>query len=219
MKSEEKNYKTVMIAVVSVIVMIITVTSFTYAFFTAKVSTLNNLSINATISDEYSPVLTAYPSGDLSVMVTSADMLDTGASSDNTSIGDSAKQNLYVTLSAGGGQANSSVTCTYDLVWKDTSAASYVPSPNAVSENLKEYTIKVIDNTGSVIYAENGVDTMLSSAVNNELTLATGLSIVSSGTMTTKTYTVIATIYNLNVVQNIYNKTYSSMIGVTNVTC
>ena len=50
-------------------------------------------------------------------------------------------------------------------------------------------------------------------------TIVSNQSISSTGTLTTKTYTVTARIYNLDVEQNIYNKTYSSKISVSGVTC
>ena len=76
-----------------------------------------------------------------------------------------------------------------------------------------------MDENGFNIVVETSVQLLQSRASNNQTIIASGLSISSSGVLTTKIYSVIATIYNLNVVQNIYNKTYSSIVGVTNVTC
>ena len=176
------------------------------------------MSISAIVSDEINPVFTAYSEGDLTLEVTTADMLNTSANSNNNSIADSASENLYVSLIAGGGKDATSVSCTYDLFWKQSGTA-YTPSPNAASAGLMEYTIKVLDENGFNIVVETSVQLLQSRASNNQTIIASGLSISSSGVLTTKIYSVIATIYNLNVVQNIYNKTYSSIVGVTNVTC
>ena len=206
MENNSNNNKALLIIIISAVIMLIAVGSFTYAFFSANVTTTNNLNISANISDEYHPVFAAYSDGDLLVSVTTADMLNTSANTNNTTVADFASENLYVTLIGGGGASNTVATCTFNLKWTNT-GESYTPSPNASSAGLKEYTLKIVDDTGATVFAETAVNELPS-------TLATGLSISSTGLLVTKTYTVTATIYNLNVVQNIYNKAYSTCFAL-----
>ena len=59
----------------------------------------------------------------------------------------------------------------------------------------------------------------MAGATNNQAVIAENVSITSTGSLETQNYTVTATIYNLNVVQNIYNKNYSNRVSVTGVEC
>lgn len=219
MKSNGNDKKSFVLVIMSALIMLIMVGSFTFAYFTAEVTANNTLKITANVGDSIYPVFVAYPEGNLDVVVTTADMLSTGASSDNTTVGDSAEQTLYVELLAGGGEENTSETCTFDLLWKDTGAV-YVPSPNASSANLSEYTIKVVDQNGNTVVAETRVNDLISSSdANRQVVIAEDLSITSSGVLVQQTYKITSTIYNLNVSQNIYNQKYSSVLSVTGIEC
>ncbi|MBE6148077.1 MAG: hypothetical protein E7167_00995 [Firmicutes bacterium] len=208
------NKKNFVLVIISAIIMLIVVGSLTYAYFTADVTANNTLNITSNISSGYRPVFTAYPDGNLALLVTTADMLDGDASNDYTAIGDTASQRYNVTLLANG------ATCTYSLYWTESSEFAYVPSPNATNAGLKEYTIKVVDSTGKTVLAETPVTTLQARAnANKESILASNLSITSYDSAVTEVYTITATIYNLDVVQNIYNKNYTSYVGVTGITC
>lgn len=202
----------------SILVLLIMVSSFTYAYFTADTTNTTGLNITTTVSDSFIPVFTAYTMGDLNVEVTDADMLKPDASTDHKTIGDSASENIYVKLLAGG--PDSPGTCTFDLYWTDTSSTTYVPSSAASSAGLNEYTIKIVDETGATVFAETKIDTLISQLnASRQVTLASNLSITASGTEVSKTYTVTATVYNLNVAQTIYGKSYTSRVDVANVNC
>lgn len=216
MIQENQKRKIVSIVTSSMLTVLVVVATFTYAFFTANTTIGNNLTITANVSDEMVPVFNAYSIDSLELLVTTADMLNTGANTSNTSIADADTQTLFVSLIAGSEENEAS--CTFDLYWKNL-GATYVPS-TALTASLKEYTIGIIDETGDTVYAETRVDTLQELMdSNNEVTLVTGATISSTGTLTEKRYVVTARIYNLNIDQNIYNTTFSSRIGVRNVGC
>ena len=96
----KSNGKSIVSIVSSMLVLLIMVSSFTYAYFTADTTGSTGLNITATVSDSWIPVFTAYTEGTLDVEVTSADMLNTDASSDNKTIGDSDSEYIYVQLSS-----------------------------------------------------------------------------------------------------------------------
>lgn len=217
MGTSENNKKLFTFVVVAAVMLLVSIGAFTFAFFTANVTSNNNLSIIANFSDMINPVFTAYSESDLSVNVTMADMLNTGANANNTTIGDLDSQDLTVTLLAGGGASEDEVTCTFDIFLENTGEV-YVPSSAASSAGLKEYTIMIQDGSGNIIVPETTVNTFINNSTTKAI-IANDVSISSSGTEVTKKLNVTMTIYNLNVVQTIYNKTYSSRVGVTNVAC
>lgn len=210
----DNNKKAFVLIIVSALIMLIMVGSLTYAYFTANVTANNTLNITATVSNTFDPIFTSYPEGTLDLMVTTSSMLNTGAGSSNTTVADTASQKLYVTLLA------DNATCTYSLAWKDTGTTAYVPSANATSAGLKEYTLKVVNSAGTVVVNETSINSIQNNVdANNQAIIASGLSITSNNTLVTETLTVTATIYNLNVAQTIYNKNYKSTVGVTSVVC
>jgi len=216
MTEQNTKQKTTIAIAMSAFVLLVVIAAFTYAYFTANTIVGNNLIITANVSDAALPIFTAYSSGDLEVMVTTSDMLDTGAESTNTIVADSDTQVLYVNLI--GGSSNEPVTCTFDIYWENT-GANYVPSANVTSD-LKEFTLKISDPQGNTVMNETRVDTLQSNVdANNRYVVSQGQSITSTGSLTEKKYIVMAQIYNLNVVQTIYNSAYSSRISVTNIEC
>ena len=205
--------KSVVSIVSSILVLLIMVSSFTYAYFTADTTNTTGLNVTTRVSDSFIPVFTAYTSGDLNVVVTDADMLKDDANSSNTTIAASASENIYVKLLAGG--PSSSASCTFDLIWTDTSSTPYVPS-----NGLTEYTLKIVDETGANVFTETRIDVLMNNSnTSKQTTLKNDLSITGYGTEVTKTYTVTVTVYNLNTVQNIAGKSYSSRVDVANVSC
>lgn len=200
---EKSNNKAILFTVIAVVVMVVTVGAFTFAFFTADTTNTNGIQVNANVSNAINPVFTATAAENLNLEVTTADMLESGAGTYKE-----ASKNIVVTLL--GGATGAAATCTFNFVWTNT-GATYTPSPNAGT--TPEYTLKIEENNTTVM-AETKVNSLTSGG-----TIVSNQSISSTGTLTTKTYTVTARIYNLDVEQNIYNKTYSSKISVSGVTC
>jgi len=210
----EKNDKSkpFVISLISVVIMILVIISFAYAYFTAIINGNTSFNVGANISSTYKPVLTATKSGDLLLSVGAEDMFEWNSSSNNNVVADSSTQSLHVNLSGGGNET--SFICSYDIIWEDHSQEAYVPSPKAAAASLKEYTIKIVDENASVVLAERGIDTLTSGQmiVENE-------TLVASGNQVTKTYLITVTMYNLNVEQTIYNKNYDSLISIANLEC
>ena len=214
MEDKRHSKRNFVLVIISALIMLAIVGTLTYAYFTADVTSLNNLKINASVSNDYKPIFTAYPDGNLALLVTTADMLDGDASNDYSSIGDTASQTYHVNLLA------YNHTCTFALSWKDNSTEAYVISPQVANLGLNEYVIKVENSSGDVLLEETSIKTLQDRVnVNNEAILVEGLSITSYDSLASEIYTITATIYNLDVVQTIYNKNYISSVGVTNIVC
>lgn len=215
--AEQKNRRKSIVSIVMVVITIaLIVVGFTYAYFTANTIIGNELFIKTNISEEAIPVFSAYTSGDLHVSVTSADMLDTSASEDNTSIADSDTQILYVNLL--GGTSDNPAKCTFDMYWENL-GTTYTPS-SGVTSDMKEYTLEIIDGDGYTMINEVRIDTLQKNMdEDNIYILESDLGITSTGTLTEKKFIIYVRLYNLNIPQTIYNKTYSSRISVTNIEC
>ena len=194
------------------------IATFAYAYFTADTKIGNNLTIYASVSDEITPVMTAYTLDDLNVSVSTADMLETGSDDDNPVVADSDNQTLFISLLGGSEATGSSCTCTYDLYWENL-GETYTPSSGLTAEQ-KEFTLKIKNSSGAYILNETRVDT-LQQGLNdaNQYIVATGQSITSYGTLVEERLIVTVSIYNLNFAQTIDNKSFSSRVGITNVNC
>ena len=81
-------------------------------------------------------------------------MIKTDASSSNTTVAASRSQTLTVKLLAG--SSSSPVTCTYDMVWTNT-GETYTPTSSVTANNLKEYTLKIM-NGSTTILAETNIN-------------------------------------------------------------
>ena len=201
--------------VIIVILLIVTISSFTFAYFTADLQTTDELNISAVVSDEYSPVFTASVAGDLSLNVTTADMLE-GDTLNGSVVADEASSLISVKMIGGGRRGENTITyrCTYNMYWTDTNSAAdaYVPS-SGIGNNL-EYSLAIYDDNDNVVYPERQIN-----PENSGVALLTNQSITSSGELTEVNYIVTARIYNLNVPQTIYDHVYTSVINVADISC
>lgn len=189
------------------LVALMCLSAFSYAYFAVNSTPTNSLNIVASVSGDYLPVFTASSSGNLSLNITDADMMNNAADTNNTTIAGTANQTLKVTMT--GGSSSKSATCSFDFVWTNTGTAY---SPSSGLGSLKEYTIKIMDGNTSV-YSENQISNLTSGSTIKST------SITSSGTSVTKNYVVTVTVYNLNLLQSIAGKTYSSRVDIKNVVC
>ena len=194
---------TMVLTIISIIMLLAMVISITFAYFTANTAVSSNLSVTATVANITSPVFTATSSGNLTLNVTTADMLET----ENSVVAASTSSNINVTLI--GGSSTYAVTCSYDFIWTNTGTV-YTPTNSSVTE----YTIGIVDESNNVVKAETKVNSLTSGSA-----IVSGLTITSTGSLTTKVYTITAKLYNLNIAQTIYNNTYTSTIKAANVVC
>ena len=177
MKSKDNKFKSFVATFILAIFLLITIASFAYAYFSANITLNQNLNVITNFSDEFTPVFTATSNGNLELYVSTADMLQSGAASGNTTVAAQANQSINVVFIGGGGSGNSSKTCTFDFVWT-SSGTAYTASSGLGS--LKEYTLKITDNTGATVLAEKQVSTMTSGSK------IASSSITSSGTEVNK---------------------------------
>lgn len=203
-----KKSKLIVTVIIFVLAASGTLASFTYAFFTVNVESNNILNIAAIFDGEDAPVFLAHSDKGIEINVTQASMLE----SEKNSLAKSVTANLSVELTPS--TNGKSVTCTYDLVFSASSEGfdTYVPSPIVNENDLKEFTLKITSDSNDVL-SETQVDKLTSN-------IATGQSITASGTNTQKKiYEVTASIYNLDIEQNIFNKKYKLTVKVANPSC
>ena len=184
-----------------------------YSFFNVGIITDDVLNVSVSFPGGNLPVFTASSDENISLIVTDADMLVT---SENTPAA-TKRGSVNIYLDGTNVEENSSVTCTFDLVYEDIEGNSYnkyVPSPAAKANNLLEYGISIIEEDGTVVLKETSVDSFKAGD-----SMVKGLSVSTTENTINKKYIVIATIYNLNVEQNIKNKKYGFKIKTTNVEC
>lgn len=205
--------KTLLSTIVIISIVSYAVGNLAYSFFSVDFDIDTKMDIATIFSGEYIPVFTASSEGNITLDVTTADMLmtdkNTPAATDRGAI------NIY--LEGVNDKDKSKVTCTFDFVYEDLEGdtyTKYAPSPKAKEKNLLEYTIKIVDDKDGIVLAEKSI-----AEFKTGDTIVSGLSISSDGATVTKDYFVIATIYNLNVEQNITNKKYGFKIKTTNVDC
>ena len=211
--------KTIFATIIIACVAVFAVGNIAYSYFGTTLNINSNLNVGAIFTGNYTPVFTAESDGSLELSVTDADMLL--ADADNNNVAVSATGNINITLDAVGDSKNSTATCTFEFVFEDLATENsngyekYTPSSNLNGAN--EYTIEIKENNENVL-SETSVDKLNQSSnslVKDKLTITSGASGV-----TTKTYTVTAKIYNLNVDQDgIKNKKFGFKIKTTNVNC
>ncbi|MBR7042209.1 MAG: hypothetical protein IKI04_01780, partial [Bacilli bacterium] len=193
--------------VISLLVLIVIVISFTYAFFSGNIVGNGNINVSANIDESMIPIFTAVPSGDLILDVTDADMLPSQA---NNTVPISANETIEVSLI--GGTPLEEITCTFSFVWtKLADSDTYVPTTGRGS--LKENTLSIADENSTTVFAETNIDSLTSGN-----TIATR-SISSHGSLNTQVYTVTQSFYNLDLNQTMYNASYKSKVSIENVSC
>lgn len=207
MEEKKSNFSGMLFTIIAAIVVLATIAAFTYAFFTGNIISNVNLNVIANIGD-FQAVFTAQTTGNIYMEVSGANMLDTEADAGNSTIAARASQDIDIVFIGTGS------TCTYDILWSDTSVNPYVPSNGVTTNSLLEYTLKITDNENTVVLPETQISSFTSgnAIVSNQ-------SITSDGYEVSKTYSVVATIYNLNMPQTINGKTFTGMVNVANVVC
>lgn len=207
MDDKKSHFGGMLFTIITGIVVLCTIAAFTYAFFTGNIINNVNLNIIANIG-EFQSVFTAQTTGNLYLEVIGADMLETGANANNNTVAARASQSISVVF------IGVDDSCTYDILWTDTSVTPYVPSNGVTDNSLLEYTIKITDNENNEVLAETQINSFTSGNA-----IVSGETIASSGAEVSKTYLVTATVYNLYLPQSINGKTYTGMVNVANVVC
>ena len=205
---EKLNKENIIFSIISLLVLITTIFSLTYAFFSANVTSSASLNVVAGMNSAATPILTVTNDGNLAANITGFDMLQGDAN--NTTA--SRTSNQYLTVSMIGGSVSRQASCTYDIVW---TAGSTVYTPSSGRGNLKELTLKITDSSGVPVLYETNIDSLTSGNA-----VATNLTITSNGTLTEEVYTVTMSIYNLNINQDgLKNKTYTGEVSIDNISC
>lgn len=195
--------------IVSILFFLVTIFSFTFAFFSPNITSNTALNASASINEAIVPVFTATSSGDLVLNVTDADMLQ--SVSNNTTTPLTVSNTITVTLL--GGSSSQQASCTFKFIWTKLSGSStYTASTGRGS--LKENTIKIVDNNSTTVVTETNIDSFTSGSA-----ISSAITITSNGSLTTKVYTVTASFYNLNLAQTMYNAQYKSRVSVGQVSC
>lgn len=199
---EKKN--TVLLTVIAIATLLVAVVGATFAYFSASVTNTEKTTVTATTAK----------ANDVFTYTANNEIVLDGITNENMSLAqkgqfiDSDEKTTTVSLQAGDGSA----TCTYDLVWTETSTEKYALS-TTLTEGTKEFTLQGSDGTQS--FAETNVDKL-------PVTLGS-YTITDNGSdsvATTQTWTFKAQFYNLDAVQNDQiNKTFTGEISVANVEC
>lgn len=203
---EKKN--TVLLTVIAIATLLVAVVGATFAYFASSASNDSTTNITATTAKAVD-VFRASTAGDLTLdQLTYANM----AEANKGVFADEASSTITVALTAGDGTA----TCTYDLVWAETSATAYAPSAGLDGVNDgKEFTLKVTGDADGAVLAETNLNAVPATIGSYSITDA-----ASTAEGATKTYTIDAKFYNLTINQDTHlNKVYSGNVKVANVEC
>lgn len=204
---EKKN--TVLLTVIAIATLLVAVVGATFAYFSASVTSTDKTTVTTTTAK----------ANDVFSYTANNELILDGITNENMSIAekgfvDSDVKTTTVSLQAGDGTA----TCTYDLVWKETSAEKYALSTKVaeVNPNALEFTLKGTDNSDETqSFGETNVD-KLSATLGSYTITDNG----ADSTATTQTWTFTAQFYNLEQEQNDQiNKTFTGEISVANVRC
>lgn len=205
----ESKKSTILLTVVAVATLMVAVVGASFAFFAVQASNDAKVEVTATTA-EGSDIFKATGSGTLELDVTNAVMMQ-GNAGQNVVAASDTDSSMKVSLTAGDGTA----TCTYDLVWDETSATAYKISATAEAKGYsKEFTLEGSSAAGAV--AEINVDAIASNGVLGNYTIAN----TAGSAETVQTWTFTAKFYNLDADQAVQmNKTYTGNITVDNVQC
>ena len=206
----EAKKSTILLTVVAVATLMVAVVGASFAFFAVQAT--NNAEVEVTTTTaEGSDIFSATGSGTLELDVTNDKMLQAAGGQDVVAVSDT-DSSMVVSLTAGTGVA----TCTYDLVWDETSTTAYKISDTATAKGYtKEFTLTGTSAAGSV--DEINVDAIATNGVLGNYTITNA---ASDGAATTQTWTFTAKFYNLDVDQAVQmNKTYVGNVKVANVQC
>jgi len=199
MKNE--NRKAITYIILSIIMLIVIVALFTYAYFDGNIDTDNYLELNVTVAEGVSAEFAATGQNDITVEVSGEKMLMDGVGAATGS----GETSIDITL-----ESPMDVFCTYDLYWVWDS-----DSPNAYTKTNSpenEFTIAGTNGTNSL------VETQLPNSTT-ELKLGT-YSIETKKSTTNQSWNFIAKFYNINANQDAHaDKTYKGLIEVRNGVC
>lgn len=201
---------TVLLTVIAVATLLVAVVGSTFAFF--AVQETNNAKVEVTAQTAAgSDVFSATGSGALSLDVTNEKMMQANGGVDVVATSDE-DNSMVVELTAGTGKA----TCTYDLVWSETSATAYEKSATADAKGYtKEFTLAG-ESTGLTPIDEINVDAIAENGVLGTYTISN----TAGEAKTVQNWTFTAKFYNLDVDQATQmNKTYAGNVTVKNVKC
>lgn len=200
---EKKN--TVLLTVIAIATLLVAVVGATFAYFSASVTSTEKTTVTATTAK----------ANDVFTYTANNEIVLDAITNENMSLAqkgqfiDSDEKTTVVSLQAGDGEA----TCTYDLVWSETSSEKYALS-STLTEGTKEFTLKGNDD-GTQSFAETNVDKLPATLGSYTIT-DNG----TDSTATTQTWTFTAQFYNLDAVQNDQiDKTFTGEISVANVRC
>ena len=199
---EKKN--TILLTVIAVATLLVAVVGSTFAFFAVQAE--NNTNVTVQTKTAASDVFNATGSGAMSLTVNNENMQQAAANDTTATVTDT-DDSLTVTLKAGSGVA----TCTYDLVWTETSATKYAKTVGAT----KEFTL-----AGTSSNSTDSVDEINVDGIGSKLGSYTITNKAADANTTTQKWTFTTRFYNLTVDQKAqFNKTYSGNIKVANVKC
>ncbi|MBQ6817029.1 MAG: hypothetical protein IJO27_01200 [Bacilli bacterium] len=205
---EKKN--TVLLTVIAIATLLVAVVGATFAYFSASVTNTEKTTVTATTAK----------ANDVFTYTANNELVLDAITNENMSLAqkgqfvDSDVKTTTVSLQAGDGEA----TCTYDLVWTETSAEKYALSTKVKEANADalEFTLKGTDDSETPqTFAETNVDKLPATLGSYTIT-DNG----ADSTATTQTWTFTAQFYNLEQEQNDQiNKTFTGEISVANVRC
>lgn len=202
---DKKN--TILLTVIAVATLLVAVVGSTFAFFAVQSTNQADVKVTTTTAKE-SDVFSATGTGAMILTVNNDVMMESSIPEGSTGVvaATDSDESLVVTLKAGSGIA----TCTYDLVWKDTSTTAYKKTTGATA---LEYTIAGTSE-GLTPIAEINVDAA-SKLGSYEITNK-----YADNNTTTQNWKFTTTFYNLATDQkDQLNKTYTGSVTVQNVVC
>lgn len=199
--------KTILAIIIFVLVVVYAGGNAAYSYFDSKLSIKDMFNVDALFTIEHKPVFIASSDGDLEVKVMDADMLQTDA--DNIAVIEKGAINVSLDPAI---NSEKTTTCTFDFEYKtltDNGYSTYIPTEG----DNKEFTLEIIDSEGNSILPEISINEI--DKINNE-----NLSISTQKDTVSKTYSVIARVYNLDVEQKtLINKKYGFKIETKNINC
>lgn len=202
---EKKN--TVLLTVIAIATLLVAVVGATFAYFSASVTNDDKTTVTATTA-KANDVFSYTAANEIKLEgITNTNMAQAQAGT----FVDADEVTTTVSLQAGDGEA----TCTYDLVWTETSAEKYALSTKVAEVNADalEFTLQGSDGTQS--FAETNVDKLPATLGSYTIT--------DDGTdaaATVQTWEFKAQFYNLEQEQNDQlNKTFTGEISLANVRC
>lgn len=202
---EKKN--TVLLTVIAIATLLVAVVGATFAYFSANVTNDQKTTVSASTA-KANDVFTYTANNAIELEKLTNEKMSLAQAGTFVATDEVTST---VSLQAGDGSA----TCTYDLVWTETSAVPYALSTEVakVNENALEFTLQGTDGTQK--FEETNVDklpaTLGSYTISND---------AADAAATVQTWTFKANFYNLEQPQNDQlDKEFSGEISLANVRC